>query len=150
MRTLPREPIPGRDRVAVRVPEHHGSPVYKPGQRIPDQPQHGQFTRDPQAHDVVTWGPLFYDLFREGALELVGLLLPGDCPRCADLPWRAEHQAVPGPGAVGGASAHHPDCPGCPEEPAAKPEKPAPAERPAPAPSPAPEASAPSTTTEER
>lgn len=115
MRKLPREPIPGHDRVAVRVPEHHTSPVYRPGQRIADQPEHGQITRDPAKHEVFLWTGLIYDLYREGALELVGLLQPGPCRGCAEIPWRTEHVGVKGlaPAAGGGPAAalHHPDCP---------------------------------------
>lgn len=141
MRNLPREPIPGHDRVAVRVPEHHEAPVYKMGQRNVDDPAHGQFTRDPEGHDVVGWGAYVYQLLLEGALELVGLLLPGPCPRCAALPWTVEHKPVQGFVEVGvkriGAS-HHPDCPAL--QPAVvEPAAPAPAAPAAEAPEPAPE-----------
>lgn len=139
MRELPREPIPGHDRVAVRVPEHHTSPVYRPGQRLADQPEHGQITRDPAKHEVFLWSGLIYDLYREGALELVGLLQPGPCRSCSEIPWRTEHVGVKGSVAVVGGhvlALHHPDCP---ELVPARVEAPAPA----PAAPPAPPAPAP-------
>lgn len=68
MTNLPREPIPGRDRVAVRA--IGACPAYLMGQRSIDDPVFGRIPSD--TYVAVTWGSYYHDLFREGAIEVLG------------------------------------------------------------------------------